>query len=1081
MMKRRSFLVLIVFIILVPIKMLANHVRVDSLTWNAASVSGGSSDVLKMSMIVSWDNSWRDDYNHDAVYLFFKFKLKESDAESPAKEWNHLYLLDDGHQVSGNVEMDYWLSPLSVEGQNLNVGMFLYRKTKSAGDNRVKLEVSWNIKNQWGVGLTADNFLYSQVEIAAHAIEMVYVPRGAYRIGDGVSEKSFCRKWFPIEAEYDLLNTTYTYASSTGSKPEVAADRLNDNTASTASVWTGGEGKSWWRVDFGEGNAKVVKWFGVNGYKHQPAYIPLKFSLLGKNDPDDANTQWTLLWTGTGSGNWIMADDAYPVQKAIAVPNTKAFRSYMIEIDGMQRGVPMISSIAMSDRDLNTLVDPSVLIDSPITKKDTLRGLGAADGSVWTGNIPASFPNGYRGFYAMKYEISQEQYVRFLNKLSYRQQNTILNGLLDQLQEGDYIFGETHQVSFRNGIILATKIPNKSAVFTCNLMPNIGWDAAGGNIACNYMNMADMLAYADWAGLRPLTEMEYEKMARPGFPYIPSAREYAWNSTKIEPAVDLGTTAGTTSEHPARGNANYDNTLGGPLRCGAFATSQINHATRQHTGAGYSGVMELSGNLSEMYYNANNPNGLNIVSGGMNGAAHITAHGDGRLDINGRYDGVAGSSKYWSATPAFLALRGGSFADGSARLAVSDRSRFGNVIPTVYDRDSTVTFRLGHSVPEQEELKSVLLLENGESTEGGEASDLLDNSMRSYMIKGNKPEGIVGMYTYIWYMKEEGGAWKVLEGENNADFVLKGFAEDTRITQNYTLKRKVITGYADSETSSETMVLLSRKAIVFNGKYRSWADGTFARSAQEYRYPTAPYKYEGAIGSGVYRIDPDGPDGPIEPFDVYCDMETSGGGWMLAGKFSNNDEKSWITSKDKWTDTTTFGDATNIRNFADAKSRLWSTFPVDTLMFKTMRKDDKAFKTVGRKLNGTFASVPLSTFFMSALANFPNLRTTTAYQGFQIQFLNGATYEDFPWINGSAFKESIIYIGNSDADVSGPDSMGVISGCKPGRDSNNDIKADCGLGISGTPRFGQGPEESDIGYYGGEGASDVNNALLFVK
>ncbi len=47
MMKRRSFLVLIVFIILVPIKMLANHVRVDSLTWNAASVSGGSSDVLK--------------------------------------------------------------------------------------------------------------------------------------------------------------------------------------------------------------------------------------------------------------------------------------------------------------------------------------------------------------------------------------------------------------------------------------------------------------------------------------------------------------------------------------------------------------------------------------------------------------------------------------------------------------------------------------------------------------------------------------------------------------------------------------------------------------------------------------------------------------------------------------------------------------------------------------------------------------------------------------------------------------------------------------------------------------------------
>lgn len=42
--------------------------------------------------------------------------------------------------------------------------------------------------------------------------------------------------------------------------------------------------------------------------------------------------------------------------------------------------------------------------------------------------------------------------------------------------------------------------------------------------------------------------------------------------------------------------------------------------------------------------------------------------------------------------------------------------------------------------------------------------------------------------------------------------------------------------------------------------------------------------------SGTYKIDPDG-NGSVKPFNVYCDMNTQGGGWTLVGK-----HKDWLPS-----------------------------------------------------------------------------------------------------------------------------------------------------------------------------------------
>ncbi|MDR2908038.1 MAG: hypothetical protein LBU91_08640 [Bacteroidales bacterium] len=501
MKKSINLILTAVFAFLIASSAQASNIQIPKEPTIAAAGAG-----LKLvTFDLTWEFSWRSSQlrNYDAAWVFVKYRVGMD-------EWDHMYLDGDYNPATAMNDNGTKMAYQYGQSNGKNVGVFLYREANGQGDiNWTGITLRWNYSAPNTYSSRANLVAEDDVIVRVFAVEMVFVPEGAFYLGDGQGDAAmgkFCK-----------------------------ADELNN------------------------------------------IIVPFRVESEG----------------------------------AIGIGLRPATEG---EISGVAGRLSATSNS----------IDP------------TGSGLGL-DGD---GAIPAPFPKGFKAMYVMKYEITQSAYTDFLNTLTVAQQTNRIrvpnnSGVNTLAFRARLATDGVTAVADRNFI----KIKTPGVIeFAMDANVNNVYDELGDGhgVACA-MGKQDLLAYLDWSGLRPITELEYEKISRGPMAAVPG--EYVWGNTYSVPTTGTATgitaaTAGFVTNWgqpsevvnaPVNVNNNNNKGLNFTTRNGAFATPT---SDRIKAGATYWGVMEMGSNLAEAVVNMST----------LEGRAYSGLHGDGRLDLNGEID-----------------------------------------------------------------------------------------------------------------------------------------------------------------------------------------------------------------------------------------------------------------------------------------------------------------------------------------------------------------------------------------------------------------------------------------------------------
>ena len=165
----------ILFTFLFPLLSQASDLKIS----NVRSVERGDISISAPSVIfdISWKNSWNNNKNKDAVWVFLKFN----------GYWdNHVKINTTGNRILKNRVRT--LARPTIELSDDRLGFFIHPPNSYRGDVNIKVQIQLDTAEQ--------DINYRKMKgLSVHGIEMVYIPKGSFTLGSP-DEESLSRASF---------------------------------------------------------------------------------------------------------------------------------------------------------------------------------------------------------------------------------------------------------------------------------------------------------------------------------------------------------------------------------------------------------------------------------------------------------------------------------------------------------------------------------------------------------------------------------------------------------------------------------------------------------------------------------------------------------------------------------------------------------------------------------------------------------------------------------------------------------------------------------------------------------------------